>query len=579
MLHTWYRQAWAIDFEYIAADGEVPVPVCMVAIDLIGGGEIRLWQDELAAPPFDLHADDVCFIAYHAPAELGCFEVLGWPMPPRVYDLHAEFKRITNGGDRPFGASLLGALEHFGITHMSRHHKERMRDLILSGGPWSEAERAAILDYCREDVAALGRLWPVMARQITRDEMTHGGALLRGRYMGAVARMELGGVPIDAELLERLAQHWESIKRGLMDAINPQYGVYQDGHFSAAAFGAWCGRTGIQWPRLPSGALALDSDTFKDQAKVHPEVADLHDLRVVLGQLRQIKLAVGKDGRNRTSLFPLGSKTGRNQPSTAKFIFGPAVWLRGLIKPAPGYGLAYLDWKSQEIGIAAALSGDARLWEAYQSGDVYLAFAKAAGMAPRDATKDTHDAVRQKCKAIVLGTNYGMAAPSIAAQAGIHIDEARTLLMLHRDVYRDFWRWSDSLVNAALMGAQLRTRFGWTWQAGRYVDPNPRSIQNWPMQSNGAEMLRLACSMATERDITVCAPIHDALLIEAPLDLLEADVEATVQIMQDASEMVMGDGLVLGVDRSIVRYPDRYADKRGRVMWPRVMALLEEAEK
>jgi DNA polymerase-1 len=74
--------------------------------------------------------------------------------------------------------------------------------------------------------------------------------------------------------------------------------------------------------------------------------------------------------------------THRLQPSNAKFIFGPSVWLRGLIQPAPGHGLAYLDWAQQEFGIAAALSGDPLMPEAYRSGDPYLAFAKQAGAVP-----------------------------------------------------------------------------------------------------------------------------------------------------------------------------------------------------
>ena len=35
----------------------------------------------------------------------------------------------------------------------------------------------------------------------------------------------------------------------------------------------------------------------------------------------------------------------------------------------------YLDWRTQEVGIAAALSGDAALMDAYRGGDVYHALA------------------------------------------------------------------------------------------------------------------------------------------------------------------------------------------------------------
>ena len=93
------------------------------------------------------------------------------------------------------------------------------------------------------------------------------------------------------------------------------------------------------------------------------------------------------------------------------------------------------------------------------------------------------------------------------------------------------------------------------------------------MQANGAEMLRLACCLATERGIEVCAPVHDAVLICAPVDRVDADVERMQEAMREASRIVL-DGFELGTDAKIVRYPDRYMDERGTVMWDRVMKLI-----
>ena len=136
---------------------------------------------------------------------------------------------------------------------------------------------------------------------------------------------------------------------------------------------------GIPWPLLESGQLDLKDETFRQMAKAYPVVSPYRELRHSLSELRLNDLAVGRDGRNRTILSAFRSRTGRNQPSNTKFIFGPSVWLRGLIKPPPGHGVAYVDWAQQEIGIAAVLSGDPALIDAYQTGDVYLAFAKQAG--------------------------------------------------------------------------------------------------------------------------------------------------------------------------------------------------------
>ena len=67
------------------------------------------------------------------------------------------------------------------------------------------------------------------------------------------------------------------------------------------------------------------------------------------------------------------------------------------------------------------------------------------------------------------------------------------------------------------------------------------------MQGNGAEMLRLACCLATERGIEVCAPVHDAVLIAAPLYRLDEDVAAMREAMREASSVVL-DGFELVTD-------------------------------
>jgi hypothetical protein len=98
-------------------------------------------------------------------------------------------------------------------------------------------------------------------------------------------------------------------------------------------------------------------------------------------------------------------------------------------------------------------------------------------------------------------------------------------------------------------------------------------LRNFPMQANGAEMMRLAACFATERGVEVCAPVHDAFLICSPLDRLDEDVAKMRAAMAEASRIVLG-GFELSTDASITRWPERYMDPRGAVMWRRVMALL-----
>ena len=146
----------------------------------------------------------------------------------------------------------------------------------------------------------------------------------------------------------------------------------------------------------------------------------------------------------------------------------------------------------------------------------------------------------------------------------------------HRETYPAFWRSSDAAVAYAMLYSKLHTVFGWHVHVGG--NPNPRSLRNFPMQANGAEMLRLACCLATERGVEICAPVHDAILICAPLDRIDADIAEMRAAMNEASRAVL-DGFVIRTDVNIIRYPDRYMDPRGSVMWERVMGLLARFQK
>lgn len=565
-----FRHVIAADFEFEfgGCPGNRPRPVCMVAKELRTGQIWRIFRGEFdSSPPFPI-GRDALFVAYYDSAEFGCFKALGWQMPVNVLDLFVEFRNRLNGFSPPAGFGLLGALSYFGIDHISAGEKADKRDLVLRGPPWSAEEQAEIFEYCGSDVWPLE---PLLRAMLPRIYLPH--ALLRGRYMKAAAAMEWNGVPIDTDTLALLRERWIGIQDHLIAAIDSDYGVFDGRTFKAERWERYLIEHNIPWPRLDSGRLDLCDDTFRQMAKAHPSVSPVRELRSALSDLRLNDLQVGDDGRNRALLSAFQSRTGRNQPSNSKFIFGPAVWIRSLIKPPAGHGIAYIDWSQQEFGEAAEFSGDLNMQAAYWSGDgdPYLAFAKQAGAVPQDATKQTHGAIRELFKQCVLATQYGMEWESMAARIGQPTIVARDLLRSHRETYRKFWHWSDAVVDYAMTRGELHTVFGWRIHIG--AETNPRSLRNFPMQANGAEMLRLACCLATERGIEICAPVHDAVLICAPLDRLEHDITVMRAAMARASRDVLG-GFELRTDVSRVLYPHRYADARGTVMWDRVMKLI-----
>ncbi|MGZ6440793.1 MAG: DNA polymerase [Pseudobdellovibrionaceae bacterium] len=573
-----FKEIWSADFEFSQPPGFRSTPRCLVARELKSGQTIRVWEDELLrmkAPPYSCGKDSL-FVAYFASAEVGCHLSLNWELPENILDLYAEFRCLTNGKAMPLGNGLFGALNAFGINDTDTVEKEVMRELAIRGGPWTQEERAALLDYCESDVVALEKLLPKMLPRINL-----GQAILRGRYMKAIARMEFQGIHIDDSFLNRFVSQWDEVRDQLIEQVDFDYGIYENGRFNEERFRIFLYRMNIQWPIHPStGRLKLDDDTFKDMSrKYSPLFTPLRDLRSTLQKMRKFDLAVGPDSRNRCLLSPFSTTTGRNQAGKggSQFIFNMAKWFRHFMVPPPGYGLAYIDYAQQEFGIAAALSKCKNMQAAYSSGDSYLAFAQQAGALTGSSPPDMVLRLRSQYKATALAVLYGGGVGLIEFNTGLSTGKAKELLKKHKELYSEFWEWSEAISNSCFLQNQIETVFGWKLRIDRNEDVNPRSVINFPMQANGAEILRLACIALTESGIKVCAPIHDALLIEAPLDLLEEQTKLVQHIMADASGAVLN-GFRLRTTAQVTRYPNRFRTEEGEAMWDLIQTLVLKSE-
>jgi DNA polymerase I len=486
-----FAEVWLHDFEFIVRPGELPDVLCLAAHELRSGRTLRLWRDELGPmPPYRVDRD-VLHVNFVANAECACHLALGWPLPSNVLDLSPAFRNLTNGLTTLEGKGLLGALRYYGIDAISSKQKDAARDRIKRGWPFTPEERKWILGYCLSDTEALR---PLLVRILPESDL--GVALHHGEFVAGSALMEHRGVPIDLEIFTQITdpETWRELRDAMVPAIDANYGVYVrnttgDWTFSSQYFEEYLAREKIGWPRLESGKLDLKRKTFEQMTKGCPQLEGLRQLRHVRDKMRKVKLAVGADGRNRTVLWPFKSKTSRTQPKASEWIFSPAVWLRSLVKPGPGTAIAYIDYSAMEFLIAGVLSDEHRgsrnpMVDFYNSGDPYLTYAKSVGAAPPHATKATHREVRDMYKVVLLATLYGIAAEALASRTGVSVFEARAMLERHREVFFQYWRWSDDWFQHSLQTGIMRTAMGWTCRTG-VLELSERSIRNWPIQSTG----------------------------------------------------------------------------------------------
>lgn len=570
----------SIDFEFSSPPGHRPKVWCLAAREHRSGRRYQIGRSELLrmkSPPFDIGPWTIV-TGYFLSAEMSCFHELGWPCPKNLLDLFVEFRNQLNGHVLPLGFKLQSCLQYFGERLIE--DKEHWREVAIRG-PVTDDEWKGLMDYCMEDVDACDVLLPKVCNYLqTHDDLRR--ALLRGRFSWAVASMQHRGVPIDMPLYRWVISRLQEIGHEVRDSINPKYGVYRtDGSFDHARFRSYLIREGIAFPLDDSGRPLMDEDTWRDVVKYAPQLLELHQYRQTFESSKNVGLLeIGPDGRNRTMLSQFQARTGRNQPSTTKFAFGPSKWTRSFIRPAPGMQLNYLDWRSQEIAIVAALSGDEAMMEDYRRSDFYLAFAIRAGLAPPEATKESHKDIRAAAKVVCLGVMFGQSAYGMAAKLGISSTAAAKLLRAHKRVYHRFWAWSNAAVDQVAIRGVIRTCFD--WRLHRVSSPDRmtvnkqwRSVQNFPSQAHGAEMLRLACIYAADEGVPIIAPVHDAIMIEAPTSEMP-EISARMEfLMRKASRDVLR-GFEVDVEHTFTGDGERYMDDDGKAFFDQIIGIVGE---
>jgi hypothetical protein len=578
------------DFEYEIEPGGLPNVLCMVAHlldeNLKYVRTIQRWRGEFCStPPFDIGPDSL-FVAYSAWAEMTCFMVLGWKFPEHVFDLHTAYLAASNFllpydpdelRQKP-RKRLPDACRAYAIEGWERIEKDVISKDIAEGR-WCKYGKESVLEYCEEDVRMATELLRAQLRPHKNHLVVDVRRILHwSNYSAkAIALIQAKGMPIDVPLWTLIQENQTVIIQALLRRFDPSHGsdnpIYTPGgEWSYARFERYLPSVGITvWPRLESGRLDISGEAFRLMSHV-PGIEGLHALRNSLGVILRAKLPIGRDGRNRPSLFPFGTATGRN--AHAKSLFNTHAAMRSLMLFPPDQTGLYLDWRTQEVGIAAALSEDPALMSDYRGGDVYYALARDSGLTddpdPKHWKKYGQE-LRQRMKSLQLGINYGMSVSSLARGLDRHALIASNLIERHRRTYPRFWQWREQQVQTAMLNRLIETVFGWPLHIT--TSPNKRTLYNFAMQGNGAEMLRLAAWRLCEIGMVPCMLVHDGILLELEN---EGHVEQAIEIMRWAGrEVCNGFEIDVDIDQRL-EHGARYQDKRplARNMWATVMDAL-----
>ena len=413
-----------------------------------------------------------------------------------------------------------------------------------------------------------------------RSTMDFPRAQWRGEWVKTNARMTARGIPIDTAIYDGLVTHWaeflDRLKAGVQD-----YGVHRaDGSFNHQAFGAWLTTQGLTWPRTPKGHVwSTEDETWKRMGEMLPSVKRLADVERTLKQLKTPPdFLVGRDGRSRPHLIPFAQKSGRT--TAKKFVFAVPAFLRGLVRPAPGWGLANLDFSAEEFGISGVISRDPVVLADYQTGEPDLIPAVIAGDAPPGATKRSHPRLRNGYKLASLAPVYGQRAKGLATRMQKSVPATEQLLEILLRRYPTRERYLQCLICAARLDGWVQTAPS-HWRMTLSHKTSDNLLRNFLIQATAVDVLMVAGPLVEAAGVRLLSTYHDSCLIEAPLEDLDAAIDAARTAMVHASQQVLEFPLRVGVQ--VVRAPDRFVDDRereaiaaGTDLWTKVTTWLRD---
>lgn len=535
------------------------------------------------------------------------YGVHGYSTPPSLIAEDNEGKDNTQVGN-----SYADVCYHLLGEVIDTKHKDQMRDICIRGS-YAEIEkhRKEISEYCESDIKHLPALAEQMETEICQNFRLSQASYMeiaqtRGEFAGPVTgRIEANGIPVDLDAINNLISNvssardalvhdyyrkvdvpfLERVKRTLKDFKAPWCDRYQ-------LFADYVDSLGVEWPTTDSGRYSKEDDDLSEFDS-DPNIFHYRQVKKALKGLESFdpdSASAKRSGIITNSIDPadqrlrllfgiFGTMTGRNAPKARRFIFAMGRWARSLVKAPKDHVIVAMDWSSQEFAIAAALSGDENMMDAYKSGDPYMWFAIAAGAAPKGATKKTHKEERTLFKSTTLGLQYGMGVAKLARKLTIDTGrpvsekEARKLIDLHRKIYKKYWRWAKGIVRTYKSENCLVLKDGWGLNANCERET---TVRNFPVQGTGAVILRRATVLAIRRGLPIVAPLHDALYgCPHKDDELGFRTQLSACMTQAVHE-VLGNSVDIRIDVEVHRPSEEWVEEGAEDIYKALTPFMEE---
>ncbi len=435
------------------------------------------------------------------------------------------------------------------------------KDLVSSGKkaiPITEVPLAELADYAIEDADIALRLYKILEKRVLKENLDSLFFELEMPLVPILARMELCGVRIDLTHFKRLSGEnqklLDEVEKGIYECAGTRFNINSTRELSSVLF-----------EKLQLKPVKKTKTGFSTDIQVLEALRGSHEIIDKLIQYRTLSklkstyidtlptLVLPRTGRIHTSYNQTVVATGRLSSSDPNLQnipvrddFGRKI--REGFVPEDGWLLLSADYSQIELRLAAHLSGDETMIQAFRDGiDIHARTASSVfGVDIGSITGD----MRRQAKIINFATIYGVSPYGLSQQADISIKDAALFIQRYFETYPRFKNLIEETIAFAREKGYVQTLLGRRRPVPDIASTNQftregaeRVAINTPIQGTAADLIKAAMiKIQNEIDrkklrARMLLQVHDELVFEVPPEEKESFASLVRSRMESAIEL------------------------------------------
>ncbi|NCF75272.1 MAG: DNA polymerase I [Xanthomonadaceae bacterium] len=467
---------------------------------------------------------------------------------------------ILNPGTRQHNLDII-SFQYF------KHQKINKKDLFPDKNKKDEINFKNIpleklYNYSCEDADFTFRLKKKLKAELEKQKLDKLFYKIEVPLIFVLSVMEKNGVKINAEFLEKKSKNFEKIIMKITKQIHQlskiEFNINSTKQLREILFeklkistnGIKKGKTGF----------STSADELKKIENAHPIIKLIQKNRE-MEKLKNTyidalpKLINPETKRVHTNFNQTATATGRlsslnpnlqNIPTRTK----EGHEIRKAFIAEKNYKLLSLDYSQIELRLAASMSNDKKMIQAFINGDDI--HKSTAAKINQVKLKDVTSEMRQQAKAINFGILYGQGPHGLSQAANITYGRAQEFIDTYFAVFSEVKKFVDKIIVNAKKKGYVETLF----KRRRYLpDINSNILQaqkaaermavNAPLQGTAADMIKIAMikiqDLLNEKyqnnEIKMIIQVHDELIFEIRKDLIFSAIKKLKEIMENVVKL------------------------------------------